>query len=189
MKNLSYLFIAAVILLVSCGGGTEYVDPNKDQGSGTWGPYEIKKTTGLMVDSLFTYLKDTKASALLKVMRIKNRASEHIDTKMLSEQIATNLIKKQIQFIDDTLDNAALKEIKDGMTGKIDSDYAIPMGKLQSPNLYLYGEVSDNMRFVSGKQKQYIIVTLTLREVATRRVKWQEQKEFLKVSNTTKVGF
>ncbi len=189
MKKAIGIMVFAIVLLSSCGGGTQYRDPNKDKGSGTWGPYEIKRTTKKMVDSLYKYLKSTKKEALLQVKRIRNRTSEHISTKLLSNQITTNLIQKRISFLDDEMDASAIKQMKQGMTGMIDPDYSVPVGKLQSPNLYLYGEISENVRYVGGKKVQYLVVTLKLRELATRRLKWQDRKEFLKATSTDRVSF
>ncbi len=189
MKKLLFL-ITIVGFLMNCGGGgTRYLDPNRAGGSGTWGPYEIKRVTKKMVISLYNNLRSANKPALLKVMRIKNRTSEHIDTKLLSEQIATNLIQKRIQFIDDSLDSSAIKEMKDGMTGMIDPNYSVPIGKLRSPNMYLYGEVTDNVRSTGGRKIQYLVVTLKLREVATRMILWQDRKEFLKSTNTSRISF
>lgn len=191
MKKISFLSIVAVlILVVSCGGGTEYRDATKDEGSMEWGPKEIKTTVNKMVDDLYDYLKnDWKQSAILQVQKIRNRTSEHIDTSMLANEMVTNLIQKRIRFIDDTHTKEALQEMEMGMTGLIDPDSAIPMGNLKSPNFYLFGEISDNVRNVGKKRVQYIVVTMKLTNLQTRMLMWQQQQEFLKATKTNKITF
>lgn len=189
MKRLSILLIAITLFTVSCGGGTQYRDPTKDSGSREWGPKEIKDTVGKMVGSLYSYLKTEKKSAFIQVKKIRNRTSEHIDTKMLSNELVNNLIKRRIRFIDPSFTKEALEEMEKGMTGMIDPDSAIPVGELKSPNLYLYGDISDNTRTVGGKTLQYLVVTIKMKELRTGIQVWQEQKEFLKATKNTKVGW
>ncbi|HPY02383.1 MAG TPA: penicillin-binding protein activator LpoB, partial [Spirochaetota bacterium] len=160
------------------------------KGSAEWGPKEIKMTTSMMVDSIYSYLKDEwKQPAFLQVKKFQNKTSEHIDTKMISEEIVTQLIKKRISFVDDSLTAEALEEMEKGMSGMIDPDSAVPMGYLKSPNMYLTGDVRDNVRTVKGKNVQYLVVTLKLYNLKTGIIMWQEQKEFLKTSKNTKISF
>ncbi len=190
MKKTVLLLVALSFLAINCGGGTHYRDPAKDRGSMYWGPKEIKRTVTKMTVSLYSYLKnDYKRASLLQVKKIRNRTSEHLDTKMLANEIVSNLIKKRINFIDRSLTEDAIDEMKKGMSGLIDEESAIPMGGLKSPNLYLSGDVSDNVRYVNGRRVQYLVVTLKLVELRTGMLKWQEQKEFLKSTKTDKVSF
>ena len=190
MKKLSFLSIIFAILVVSCGGGTEYRDANKDTGSMEWGPREIKTTVNKMVADLYDYLKnDWKRPAILQVQKIRNRTSEHIDTSMLSNEMVTNLVQKRIRFIDDTYTKEAIAEMELGMSGLIDPDSAVPMGDLKSPNFYLFGEISDNVRNVGSKRIQYLVVTMKLTSLQTRMLMWQQQQEFLKATTTNKVSF
>ena len=191
MKKASlFLSITLALVLAGCGGGTQYRDANKDTGSMEWGPREIKTTVNKMVGSLYGYLKnDWNKAAILQIKKIRNRTSEHIDTGMLSNEIVTNLIQKRIQFIDDTYTKDAIDEMGKGMTGLIDPDSAIPVGELKSPNFYLFGEISDNVRYVGKKRVQYLVVTLKLTSLRTGMLMWQDQKEFLKATKTNKISF
>jgi len=187
MKKVISAFL--FMLFIACGG-TQYRDVNEDEGSRQWGPKEIKTTVNKMVASLYAFLKEEwKKEALIEVKRIRNRTSEHIDTKMLANEIVNNLLKKRIQFVDQSLSKEALEEIEKGMTGLVDPEFAVPVGKLQSPNIYLYGEISDNVRYVGGERLQYLVVTLKLNSLSTGRILWQEQKDFLKASDSDPISF
>lgn len=180
--------IAALLVCCALAGcaSVQYRDAGKDKGSREWGPREIKSTVTTMTVSLHGYLQqDWKNGALLQVQKIRNRTSEHIDTQLLADELVTNLLKQRIQFVDETYTAEALKEMEKGMSGMIDPQYAVNAGELQSPNLYLFGDISDNVRFVDGKKLQYLVVTLKLKEIRTGRLCWQEQSEFLKASNVT----
>ena len=192
MKRASYsLIIATVIFAAGCGGGgTQYRDASKARGSMEWGPKEVKTTVNKMVVSLYSYLKDDwKKPAIIQVKKIRNRTSEHIDTKMLANELVNNLIQKRIMFIDATHTKDAIEEMAKGMSGLIDPDSAIPTGALKSPNIYLYGEISDNVRFVGGKRIQYLVVTMKLSSLSTGMLLWQNQQEFLKATKTDRISF
>lgn len=184
--------IAALLFLflVGCGGGTQYQDVDKAEGSMEWGPKEIKSTTAKMVGSLYTFLKDEwKKPAFIQVKKFRNSTSEHIDTELIVSEIQTRLIQKRIKFIDDSLEAEALKEIEKGMTGMVDPDSAIPAGELKSPNFYLTGDIRENVRYVNGKKVQYLKVTLKLISLRTNQTEWQDQHEFLKSTKSDKISF
>jgi PBP1b-binding outer membrane lipoprotein LpoB len=184
------LLIFAIAFLVSCGGGTQIKDASKEKASGTWGPYEIKRTTKKMVVSLYNYLtKEWKQPTIILVKGIRNRTSEHIDTKILSDEVVTNLLQRRIQFVDEEYTADAIKEMQKGMTGLIDPKYAVPVGKLRSPNVYLYGEIRENTRYVKGKKRQYLLVTFKLQKLSTGMLLWQDRKEYLKVTKTDRISF
>jgi len=188
-KSLVMASIALIFFMSGCAG-TQYLDANKAEGSSTWGPKEIKLTVKKMVGSLYLNLKNEwKKETLIQVRKIRNRTSEHIETRILSDQIVNNLLEKRIQFVDPSYTKEALEEMQKGMTGIVDSEYAIPVGELQSPNLYLYGEIHDNVRFVGGKRLQYLIVTIKLKSLRTGRLIWQGQKEFLKSTKTKNISW
>jgi len=184
------LAIGVSLMFIGCGGGTQYRDASKDTGSMEWGPREIKTTVIKMVGSLHKYLKsDWNQPTLIKVQRIKNDTAEHIDTKMLADEIVTNLIQMRIQFVDDSYSKEALTEMEKGMTGLVDPDSAVPVGNLKSPNLYLYGTISENVRYVGGKKVQYLVVTLAMKELKTQLLKWMDRQEFLKATTTDRISF
>ena len=105
---------------------------------------------------------------------------------MITDEITTNLIRKRIKFVDDALSQEAIEEMEQGMTGLIDPDAAIPVGMAKSPNMYMTGDIRDNVRTVGGKRLQYLVITLKLYNLKTRIVEWQEQQEFLKATSKTK---
>ncbi|HPN12496.1 MAG TPA: hypothetical protein PLA65_10565 [Spirochaetota bacterium] len=189
MNRAAVLVIAISILAVSCGS-TQYRDASKDKGSMEWGPREIKTTVNKMVGSLYTYLKSSwNKPALIQTQRIKNDTAEHIDTRMLADEIVNNLIQMRIEFVDDSYTREAIKEMEKGMTGLIDPDSAVPVGNLKSPNFFLFGHITENVRYDGGKKIQYIVVTMKLKELGTGVLRWQDRQEFLKSTSTDRIGF
>jgi PBP1b-binding outer membrane lipoprotein LpoB len=95
----------------------------------------------------------------------------------------------RISFIDQSYTKEALSEIEKGMSGIIDPNSAIPVGALKSPNFYLYGDIRENVRYVSGKKLQYLVVTIKLKMLATGEQKWTDRQEFLKATKADRISF
>ncbi|MBN2080473.1 MAG: hypothetical protein JW838_15990 [Spirochaetes bacterium] len=189
MKRTCVIAVLCAMTVLSCSG-TQYRDASKDKGSMEWGPREIKTTVDKMVNSLHAYLKNEwNLPALIRLQRIRNNTAEHINTKMLADEIVTNLIKMRIQFLDDAYTKEAISEIEMGMTGLVDPESAIPVGGLKSPNFFLYGTINENVRYVGGKKVQFLVVTVAIMEIKTGILRWQEKQEFLKATSTDRISF
>lgn len=183
LKKILYFSVILILLFINCSR-TQYKDPSEDKGSREWGAKEIKMTVNKLVHSLYEHLKVYKIDAYIQVKKIRNRTAEHIDTKLLADEVVSNLIKKRIKFIDRTYTDDAIEEMKRGMTGLIDPERAISAGKLVSPNFYLHGEISESKNHPKGKMKQYLVVTLKLTNLETNILEWQDKQEFFKITRT-----
>ena len=79
--------VITLFLFAGCSA-VQYRDVNEDSGSREWGPKEIKVTVGKMVGSMYSFLKNEwKKASFIEVKRFRNKTSEHIDTKMISDPI------------------------------------------------------------------------------------------------------
>lgn len=154
-----------------------------------WGPAEIAGTVELMVGSVQDYFNRSREKPFIELVKIQNKSSEHIDTGMLANEIATNLIKKKIVFIDRRERIDAIKEIEMGQKGMVNSASQIQAGEFVSPNFKLSGEISDNVRYDGSNKIQYIVVTLRLLKLSTGTIEWQEEKKFLKITKKERVGW
>jgi PBP1b-binding outer membrane lipoprotein LpoB len=170
----AFFLSAAFVIAISCGGGKQYRESLGDK--------EIKQTVNVMVSSLYSYLKkDWKNPALLEIQRIENHTSEQLNTRLLATEIVTNLVKKRIRFVDKSYTKEALLEIEKGMTGIVDPESAVPAGMLKSPNFFLYGTITQS--------DKNIVVTLSLKEIATGMVNWQDHKSFSRSAGSGNISF
>lgn len=187
--NQKYLvsLLALVFLSLSCGSSVAYRKPADDEGSRQWGPREVRETSIRIVESMYRYLKDNNIKAFIALKKIRNRTSEHIDTQMLADEIISALVKRKIRFIDISARDDSLKEIEFSQTGVTED--SLNAGALKSPNFFLTGTITENMRSVDGKNVQYLVVTFRLTDVETTEIKWQDQKKFLKVSDQEKLSW
>ncbi len=171
-----------LVFMVSCSPEVRYeTGITQDHGAREWGPLEIKLTVEKMVDSIYEYLKnDWRGPVYLQVKKFRNRTAEHIDTRLITDEISTQLMRRRITFIDDSLTEEAIAEMEKGMTGMYDQETAVPTGQLKSPNLYLTGDIRESVSQKGNRELQYLVVTMKLFEISTGEIKWQDQAHFLK---------
>lgn len=177
-----------LLIFLRCAS-TEYKNPSQAKGTTEWGPKEINETVELMVNSLEKYFQESKAKPYIEISKVQNKTTEHIDTKMITNKIATQLTKKKIVFVDRSQREDSIAEMKMGMRGMIKEEIAIKPGEFVSPNYKLSGEIIDNVRYEEGKKMQYITITLRLLKLETGTIDCQEEKEFLKVSEQPKFSW
>lgn len=187
---LNILILSITAVLLGCSGkSVRYQNPEKAEGNPEWGPAEIHSTAETMVNSIYEHLNKKKKAHFLELEKIENRSSEHIDTRILTNEIVSSLIKREIVFVDRTKRSDSIKEIEMAQKGMIRSDSEIKAGNLLSPNYKLSGEINDNVNYDDGKKEQYIVVTMRLISLETGALEWQNQKKFLKVSNVESYGW
>lgn len=185
---MKYFIIFFIFLFLSCAS-TRYVAPENAEPSMEWGPTEVSATVDLMVASVQTYFENSKERPYIELNKIQNKTSEHINTNLLANEIATSLIKRKIVFVDRSQRADAIKEIELSQRGMVSANSALPAGEFISPNFKLNGEITDNVRYVDGEKNQYIVVTLRLLKLSTGSIAWQEEKKFLKVSKNATFGW
>lgn len=183
------LLVLATILLFAYCGSVEYKDPSQAKGTRQWGPKEVKDTVAEMTSSLSGYYFQNLEGDYLDWQKFENNTSEHIDTRLLGNEISTNLIQKKIPFVDTSMRARSLDEMSFASSGLTSEKTKPAMGKLISPSHRLTGELNDLVNYDSGDKIQYIVVTLRLVNLETNAVVWQDEKKFLKVSTVEGYGF
>ncbi|TGM98568.1 penicillin-binding protein activator LpoB [Leptospira dzoumogneensis] len=182
-----YLLSIFIILSFYCAG-VEYRDPSEVQGTKQWGVREIRETVQNMSVSLSDFYKKDSVKGYIELQKFKNNTSEHIDTKILANEIVTNLTSNKIPFVDTSQRKASLDEISLNKSGIVSSDAKLDFGKLKSPSYRLSGELNDLVNYEKGKKIQYILITLRLTSVESNEIVWQTDKKFLKISDTEGYG-
>ncbi|HMY66612.1 MAG TPA: hypothetical protein PL163_08180 [Leptospiraceae bacterium] len=182
--------LTLILFLSACvtGERTTYVKAEDAEASPEWGPSEIHSTVEEMASSMNAFFKKNSNPPYVEIHKLENRTSEHIDLKMLSNEISSSLLKKEIRFVDKSFRKEALNEIAMGQRGIIDEKSKIEAGRLVSPNFKLTGDISENVRFADNKKLQYLSITMQLIRLETGTVEWQDTKKFYKVTETPKIG-
>ncbi|TGL45960.1 penicillin-binding protein activator LpoB [Leptospira perdikensis] len=182
-----FLFLFLSYVFVSCSS-VSYQKIDKAKATKQWGVLEVKETARSMSHSLSTYYKTDLKTGYLEWKAIQNSTSEHIDTKLISNEILNQLTKEKVPFVDTSIREEASAEMAFGKTGMVSSESRLAVGKFKSPSHKIKGEINEVVNYESGSRIQYITVTLFLVSLETNQIVWSEQTNFLKTSRVEGYG-
>ncbi len=186
MKIIHKFIIVLYLTAISFLAGCTTLKPYMQRDSVQFGPKEIEITADNMVIAIYHFIETIwKKAARIQVKNLRNNTSENIDTDLITEQILTELSKKKIEFIERKYLTNVISIYN--QTGRIYLEHDdVPLGKLKSPNLYLAGNIRENIRTVNGRRMQYLLITLKLYNLETSIIEWQAQQEFYKITEIIK---
>jgi uncharacterized protein (TIGR02722 family) len=131
---------------------------------------------------------------LIRVTDVRNKTTEHIDTKAITDAIRTRLIRSgKVRFVADTSEQAVRKEMieeqKWGQSALADPQSAPEMGKIQAAKHHLFGELVSITTAEGRTKERYYRFTLSLQNVETGVLEWADSKEILKRGERHLVGW
>jgi uncharacterized protein (TIGR02722 family) len=193
----SSLVLSCGLFLSACGpkaftkGG--YDDPNKvilldDK----FNENDMQLISNQLVDSLVKFDKIASAAKPPTVMvgRVRNRTSEHIDVKSLTDKIRTALIKSQKFRFSDKEARDELAEEYEYNSGKyVDKKSAKAAGKQVGADFLITGDIASNVQEVGDDKVVYYKVTLNLNNLETNIIEWSDDKEVRKRYRKQSIGF
>jgi len=178
MKTSSILISIVLTLTFASCNSVRYLNPGSRVNTAKTSSFDIHIITKKMIISLATHLKGKEKNSYIKFGKLRNRTSEHIDTVMLKNIIANQLVKRKIKFIDTENMADFIKTIKRNQSGM--SHGVSDFTKLKGPNYFLTGEITENLSYDGSSRYQYLLVNLKLSSVADGTIVWAEEKRLLK---------
>jgi uncharacterized protein (TIGR02722 family) len=140
-----------------------------------------KMTTSLLTSSIIT----SSQKPTITIAEIKNKTSEHIDTRAIALKIKTQLSKSQtVRFMTDRADDSdSLKEIqRQSQSGLYKQSKAAKMGQREAAKYRLHGEITSIVKRAGDIKNIDYILNLTLEDVEAGEEVWVEEKEIRKTS-------
>jgi uncharacterized protein (TIGR02722 family) len=133
---------------------------------------------------------DSKLPPIVQVEQVRNKTSEHIDTKMITDSVRTALIKTgKVRFSN--------KEDRDTVQGEIDyqndsgrvkKDAQTKRGNALGANYVLTGDMISNVQEVGSRKLIFYRLTLNLTNLKTGLIEWSEDKPIRKRFRKRSVG-
>jgi len=189
------LFLTA--FLISCGSRqfTEgsYDDPDKVRLlNDEFNESDAQQLAQEMINSLqqAPAILSAKKPPIVQMEIVRNKTSEHIDTKMITDAVRTALIKTgKIQFSN--------KEDRDLREGEV--DYALDSGRYKkssqkdraggvAPDYLITGDLISNVQQVGSKKLIYYKLTLNMTDLESGLIAWSEEKPIRKKFKKQSVG-
>lgn len=189
------IFVAAQVL-TGCGPKEftkgRYDDPNEvilldDQFSEN----DMQLMSRDLVSSLLEFedIKGRSGKPLVMLGRFRNRTSEHIDMKMLTDQMRTALIKSgRFRFVAGESRDELAEEYEYQESEYVDPATAIKKGQQLGVEYLITGDLGSNIQQVGNDKVVYYKITMNLIDVATNVILWSDDREVRKIYRRRSVG-
>jgi penicillin-binding protein activator len=121
---------------------------------------------------------------LIVVAEVKNKTSEYIDTRNITNTIKTQLSKAGVRFAtDNSTQEAATEELlKQSQSGLYKKGQSAKLGNLKGAKYMLVGEFTSIVKKTSDLKDVYYKFTLILKNVEEGVDEWQDEKDIRKTS-------
>ncbi|MBS3758019.1 MAG: hypothetical protein KGY61_05100 [Desulfobacterales bacterium] len=186
------IILAALASMIGCGG-TKFVEPGEEPTSGaTFGPAALIRTADHLSASLAKRFQHTPERVPIRVDIVKNKTSEHIDTKAVTDTIITNLInsgnfKFSVDYTElDQHEKRVMKEIH----GRIsEMDRQMYLQNQVAPKYRVYGELTSIKNIDSSAKDVFYKFTLKMVDFRTGTLTWADEKQLRKVTKRSWFGW
>lgn len=192
--------LAIVVAFIGCAAKTEYVNlaDSKEYTSVGLDYHDIQDAAQKSIDSLISskYAKkiDADKPKVLVISAVINDTMQHIDTEQLTRKI-TREMRNSGKFVL----SLAMGENSDSMIhtarkARNNDEYnqytTIEKGELIAPDLSLSGKIiQKNTKISSGKQRIDYYFLLTLSDIKSGLVLWDDEVNIIKVGSNKNVAW
>ena len=196
LKGLCLVVLCSVtVFMAGCAGKSVYVAPGETTQMGAdFSDTDMRTMAQSMYNSLQSRLVKIRGpespAAIVALLRVDNKTSEHIDTDMIADKLQVELLRAgTLRFVDRTRIRDMVAEFDLGGSGFIDPDKAKSAGKALGADYFLYGELG-GIKKTEGKTKlNYYRLSMKLTDVETDEVVWAEDFEIKKMYTKPGIGW
>ena len=190
------IILLIAILSVGCAGpraftkGT-YEDPNAialldDRFNENDMQLIAKKMVNSLVES--APILSTETPAVL-VGKMRNRTTEHIDLRALSDKIRTSLIHSgKFRFVNSQNRKDIAREYEYQRSGYVDPTQINHPGRQTAPDFVLTGTLTSNLQEVGREKLVYYKANFQLTHLSSSEIVWTDEKEIRKAYKKRSVG-
>ena len=191
-KVVSLLSFSFVVLLAGCTTTTNYGDEKAiETVDASFGSTDLQLIAEKMVESFLNSPPLREGKPAVALGSIDNRTNEHIDTKLIMDKIATQLVQSgKVNLIVDAAGQAEIKgQISMHQSGIVSAATAKVYGKQVGADFVIYGRLANIQKKKGSLKDVYFNFNLNLVNVETAILEWKEEKEIRKVSKKSVFGW
>ncbi|NCN27885.1 penicillin-binding protein activator LpoB [bacterium] len=186
------------ILLTACGSRQftqgEYDDVNEvrhldDKFNESDAAILIEEMVGSMAEH--PVFSKSKLPPIVQVEKVRNKTSEHVDTKMMTDSLRTALIKTGKVRFSNKEDRDTLNEEVDyqNESGRIRKDTRKNRSGGIGADYILTGDLISNVQEVGNRKLIFYRLNLNLTNLETNLIEWSDEKPIRKRYKKKSVGF
>jgi len=191
-KGMNYFVCAlAALTITGCATTVKRTEPDKVVDlSGRWNDSDAQMTAQAMLkDCLSRPWSDAfnaanKRAPVVIVGTVINRSSEHINTKVFTTELESNLINSgKVRFVADKETRGEIREERLEQAANSAAATVKPMKQETGADFMLQGSINAVKDEAKGKYAIYYQINLELVDMTTHEKAWIGQKEIKKIVN------
>ncbi|MBF0184739.1 MAG: penicillin-binding protein activator LpoB [Magnetococcales bacterium] len=170
------------------GGNVQYGDAKAvETVTNSFGSTDLQMIAESMTRSMLQSpaLTAGKRRPLITVNEVKNKTSEYIDTRAITDSILTQMTKSgAVRFVVDTADMQDQTEelARQNQSGLYKKSSSKKMGKMEGADYRLVGSISSIVKRSQELHDVYYKFSLRLTEIESGVVEWADEKEIRKTT-------
>jgi uncharacterized protein (TIGR02722 family) len=145
-----------------------------------------------MIQSMASHpiFSEARVPPIVQVETVRNKTSEHIDTKDITDHLRTALIKTGKVRFSNKEDRETLQEEQDYQndSGRVRRDTAKRKDGAIGADYVLTGDLISNVQQVGSRKLVFYRLTLNLTNITTGLIEWSDEKPIRKRFKKRSVG-
>lgn len=196
------LGMTLALAVIGCAADAKYVEPTvvRSNPQLAFNPNDLQMIAVKMAESMIaTDIFNSAEKPIIRITMVKNKTSEHIDSKGITDKIRTTLIKsRKVRFVadkrgenyaeQDQMDEFRQQMDPSGRGALMDDSAKLRPGKMKGPKYHLFGEIISISNIDSAGKDVYYKMTLNLMNLEEGTLDWSEEKEVRKVKDRSIFG-
>ena len=186
--------IAISLLLHGCAttsptlgsGDVKYGDSKAvEQVTNEFGSTDLQTIAESMARSLAQSAAGYKTKPLVTIAEVKNKTSEYIDTRAITDSIKTQVLKSgTMRFAVDIaqMQNQTDELVRQNQSGLYKQSGTAKMGRMEGAKYRVEGSISSIVKRNSDIKDVYYKFTLQMIDTESGTVEWMDEKEIRKTS-------
>jgi uncharacterized protein (TIGR02722 family) len=179
--------LCAAIVLSGCAEKTRYGDARGvETVTNQFGSTDLQMIAESMTRSMLnTPIVTGGERPIMTVQEVKNKTSEYIDTRSITDSIRVELQKSgRVRFaVDAAAMNQQIEELKRQQSDYYDAKKSAEIGKMVSAAYRIEGNITSIVKEASGVKDVYYKFSLQLWNVQNGLLEWADEKEIRKTTS------
>lgn len=187
MRLAGAALLCAAAILSGCAEKTRYGDARGvETVTNQFGSTDLQMIAESMTRSMLnTPLVTSGERPIMTVQEVKNKTSEYIDTRSITDSIRTELQKSgRVRFaVDAAAMDQQVEELKRQQSDYYDSKKSVPVGKMVGAAYRLEGNITSIVKEAKDVKDVFYKFNLQMWNVQTGLLEWGDEKEIRKTTS------
>lgn len=196
MRNKKAVVVLALSVFISgcvttkgptVGGNVSYGDEKAvELVTNEFGSTDLQTIAESMSRSLAQSFAGAKTKPSVTIAQVKNKTSEYIDTKSITDSIRTQVLKSgTMRFMTDIegMQNQTDELVRQNQSGLYKKSSTAKIGKMEAAKYRIEGNITSIVKKSSSVKDVYYKFSLILTDTESGSIEWADEKEIRKTSS------